>query len=362
MHKTIDVDTKTFIRFWLVILGFALGGLLIWRAKDGLIIILISIFFAIALRPLANRIDKIDKKHIRKDLSSILAVIIVVIAILTVFALVVPVILSGTSRFLISIPEQINKLLQNGTIDRIGESLGIIDLKAQIIDIARNSSQSFLNGLSNLTFSSITTIANAVTAIILTVVLTILFMLQGPKLMDMLWNTLSGKNKSASKTWRRIFDRMFNVIIKYVSGQFLIAILDGSVVAVSVLLLSIPFNFSANLAIPMGLIATFLYLIPMFGPIITATIVTLVILPNSLLAAVVFLIFYIIYAQIENNAISPKIQGKGMDLPPLLILIAVTIGIYSFGLIGCIVAIPIAGCIKVLIEEYPNIKELKESN
>ena len=49
-----------------------------------------------------------------------------------------------------------------------------------------------------------------------------------------------------------------------------------------------------------------------------------------------------------------------MALPPLLILVAVTIGIYSFGLIGCVVAIPVAGCIKVLIEEYPAIKNAKE--
>ena len=72
------------------------------------------------------------------------------------------------------------------------------------------------------------------------------------------------------------------------------------------------------------------------------------------------LVFYIIYAQIENNIISPKVQGKGLSLPPLLILVAVTIGIYSFGLIGCIVAIPIAGCIKVFVEEYPALKGSKE--
>ena len=110
----------------------------------------------------------------------------------------------------------------------------------------------------------------------------------------------------------------------------------------------------------MGLVAAFFYLIPMFGPIITAILVTLLLIPSSLWAGLIFLISYIIYAQIENNLISPKIQGKGLNLPPLLILVAVTIGIYAFGLIGCIIAIPVAGCIRVIIEELPNLKELSE--
>jgi predicted PurR-regulated permease PerM len=65
-----------------------------------------------------------------------------------------------------------------------------------------------------------------------------------------------------------------------------------------------------------------------------------------------FFIYILVYLQIEANLISPKVQSKGMRLPALLVLASVTIGVYMFGLIGAIVAIPVAGCIKVLIEEY----------
>ena len=71
----------------------------------------------------------------------------------------------------------------------------------------------------------------------------------------------------------------------------------------------------------------------------------------------IFLIFYIIYAQIENNLIAPKLQGNALNLPAAVILIAITIGMYMFGLVGAIVAIPIAGCIKVAIEEWPDLRE-----
>ena len=90
----------------------------------------------------------------------------------------------------------------------------------------------------------------------------------------------------------------------------------------------------------------------MFGSFIGGAIVALLLGFNVMWAGIVFIIYTIIYLQIESNIISPKIQGKGMNLPALVILSAVTIGVYTFGLVGAIISIPIAGCIKVLIEEY----------
>ena len=90
----------------------------------------------------------------------------------------------------------------------------------------------------------------------------------------------------------------------------------------------------------------------MFGSFIGGAIVALLLGFNVLWAGIAFLIYTIVYLQIESNIISPKIQGKGMQLPALVILSAVTIGVYTFGLAGAIISIPIAGCIKVLLEEY----------
>lgn len=360
MSRAIDVDTRTFVRFWLVIIGLGLFGLFIMQAMPGILIVLTSIFFAVALRPLAKRIDGIDKKKERRNLSSITAVVLVVISILAIIGLVGPVIVNETSRFLGTVPEQVNKLLESDEINNFGSAIGIPDLKNQIMTNVKETSQNFIGSLSSFTIDSISTIGSILTATVLIVVLTILFMLQGPEVMDKLWGSLANKDKKTSAAWRRVIDRCAEVISKYVSGQLIVAILDGTIVATSVLVISLLFGINANLAIPMGLVAAFFYLIPLFGPIITAILVTLLLIPNSLWAGLSFLVFYVIYAQIENNLISPKIQGRGLNLPPLLILVAVTIGIYSFGLIGCVIAIPIAGCIKVFVEEYPSLKNPTE--
>lgn len=63
--KTIEVDTRTFVRFWLVILAMGLIGLFIWKAMAGLIIVGIAIFLAIAIQPLAARINRLtDRKSV----------------------------------------------------------------------------------------------------------------------------------------------------------------------------------------------------------------------------------------------------------------------------------------------------------
>ena len=123
-----------------------------------------------------------------------------------------------------------------------------------------------------------------------------------------------------------------------------------------VFVLSLVLGFSPSLAIPMGMITMAFYLIPMFGQFIGGTLVTVLLLFSNPLAALIFAIIYIVYAQLENNIIAPKIQGNALNLPAVAILVAIVIGMYMFGLLGAIIAVPIAGCIRVLIDEYPNIK------
>ena len=164
------------------------------------------------------------------------------------------------------------------------------------------------------------------------------------------------KDKKSAKVWQHVTSRMSNVVAAYVSSQVFIALLDGLMTMLGVFIITLIFGLPVTLAIPLGLISFLFFLIPMFGPVIGCILNTTLLFINAPGAAIAFFIFYLIYQQIENNIIGPRIQGKGLNLPPLAILISITIGMYAFGLIGCIVAIPIAGCIKILFEEAANIR------
>ncbi len=361
MSKTVDVDTKTFVRFWLIVAVLAIAAVLLAQASTGLIIVGIAIFIAIAVRPLVLKVEKVIGKE-RHALASGLTVGGLVLIVGTALAIVGPTVVSETTTFLKDAPNMLQQENSSwDTIDEIGKFFGIEDAHAQIVSNLRDFSSYLLNGFKTNFLSSVGAVGSFLAGLVLTVIIAILWLIQGPEIMDKLWQKIASKNDKVSKVSRRIISRMSDVIAKYVGGQTLVALLDGLVTWTIVFILSLIFGFSSGLAFPMALIAAIFYLIPMFGPLITAVVVSLITFISAPIAGLIFLITYVVYEQIENNVIAPKIQGNALDLPSVIILIAVTIGIYMFGLLGAIISIPIAGMIKVLIDEYPNIRALREN-
>ncbi len=360
MGKTIDVDTRTFVRFWLVILGFILSAVLIWKALDALIIIGIALFLAIAIRPLAQKINRLTAKDHGKS-STVLAYVLLVSVFALIVSLVGPVVIDQTTQFMQQLPSTFEHTLGGWEgINSFGRTVGVENLQEEAMAAVQSFSSNVVGNLGNVLVVSVGTMAQIVTNVILTIVLTLFFSLEGPSILESCWRALEGKKKDKSvRAVKRLLGRMVDVISTYVSRQVMVAFLDGCVVTVAILLLSRLFGISGNLALPMGLLAMVFYLIPMFGPILSCGLITLVLLFSSPVAALIFLVFYIVYAQIENNIIAPKIQGGALNLPATIILVAIIIGMNLFGLLGAIIAIPIAGCIRVLIEELPNLRSAK---
>jgi predicted PurR-regulated permease PerM len=152
---------------------------------------------------------------------------------------------------------------------------------------------------------------------------------------------------------RAIADKMHHVVAGYVTGQLTVSALGATFAGLAVFTISFFFPaVPANLAIPVAAITFTLSLIPMFGATIAGVLACLLLGFNAVGAAIAYAVYFLIYQQIENNFVSPTIQSKRLELSPLAVLSAVTIGLYLFGVVGGIISIPIAGCIKVLLEDY----------
>jgi predicted PurR-regulated permease PerM len=146
---------------------------------------------------------------------------------------------------------------------------------------------------------------------------------------------------------------MYGVVSGYVTGQLTVSAIGATCAGLFVFIISFIFpDVPKQLAMPTAAITFLLSLIPMFGATIGGIIITLLLALNSIPAAIVYAIYFVVYQQIENSFISPHIQSKKNDLTALMVLGAVTIGLYMFGVIGGIIAIPIAGSIRILIQEF----------
>ena len=177
-------------------------------------------------------------------------------------------------------------------------------------------------------------------------------LVEGPSWLRKGWDLYTDEKKRDEH--RTTAMKMYKVVTGFVTGQLLVAAIGAgaSFVALTIMSfipsLSVPFN----LALPLAVIIFLTALIPMIGTTIGGTLAALVLLLNSPISALVFVVFFVIYQQIENNVISPPIQSKTVDLSVLWVLIAILIGASLFGLIGGLISIPIAGCLRVLFMNY----------
>lgn len=370
-RQIVEIETKTFIRFWLVIIGFAALTFFVIRASEALAMIGIAILLAIAIRPLALRVGGIfGKKAGKSDLASVLAYLIVLLAIAAIVAVIAPVIITEFSKFLSTLPETV-KHADLSALNDLGKSIGIENLSSEIASSIEDFSKNLLGSIGTGVVSGISTVGAIIGKAAITLILTLFFLLDGPDIFNSLWDKLGAKHstKELEKSTdhevkvateaRTVVTKMTRVVSSFVGHQVVIAIVDGCATAISVFVISLIFGVESRLAIPAGLITMTFYLIPMFGQVIGATLVTLILLFTSPLMAITWLVFYIIYGFIEVNVFAPKIQGNALKLRPVVILIAITIGTYMFGLFGAIIAIPIAGCVKVLIDEFPKFRKLR---
>ena len=351
MKVRIEIDIKTFVRFGLVIIGFALAALAVYSARTALIIIGLAFFLALALNSPVSRLVRVLPGKSRVGATA-LAFTAVVAFLGAVLFLVVPPIIEQTAKFAQTIPAVVDDARDRS--DGFNAFIDTYNLQPQVDNVVnsiRDNAAGWAANVGQNVLSSIGSLAAAVTATILVLVLSFLMLVEGPMWLRRLWKVYNDKDRM--EYHRRLATRMYNVVTGYVTGQLTVSAIGATSAGLAVFILSLVFpDIPANLAMPTAAITFVLSLIPMFGATIGGIIVTLLLAFNSITAAIIYVIYFIVYQQVENNFISPSIQAKKIDLSALAVLVAVTIGLYIFGVIGGIIAIPIAGCIKVLLEDY----------
>lgn len=355
MRTRIDIETQTFVRFWLVVIGFVLFGLLVYSARDALLIIGVAAFLALALnRPVSALARHLPGKS--RAGATAVAYLAVVALLGAVVFLVVPPIIDQSAKVAASIPGFVDQAQNQWKgLSSVAKHYGLETQFNQALDSVKNNASSWATNLATNVganiISSVGSLFGLLTAALLVFVLTFLMLVEAPRWLKLIWNAYDDERRM--KYHKDIATRMYNVVTGYVTGQITVSAIGGAFTGATVFILSWIFlDVPHSLALPAAFICFLLSLIPMFGATIAGVLIAVLLAFNSSTAAIIFALYFIIYQQIENNFISPTVQSKTVELSALAILASVTIGLYLFGIVGGIISIPIAGCIKVLIENH----------
>lgn len=351
MSTRIDIDTRTFVRFWLVPFGLFLAAVLLYKAQIALIILGISLFLALALNTPVSLIARKLPGKSRVGATAI-AYIAVVLFLAAIIFLVIPPIIQQTAKLIQSVPELIDSTTRQWVaLHHFVEQYNLQGQLDAALASIKNTAGSWAGDIGQNVVVGIGSVFGIIAGTILVLVLTFLMLIEGPEWMDRIWRLYS--DKARMEKHRRVVRSMYGVVSGYVTGQLTVSAIGATCAGLFVFIISFIFpEVPKQLAMPTAAVTFLLSLIPMFGATIGGIIITLLLALNSIGAAIVYAIYFVVYQQIENSFISPHIQSKRNDLTALMVLGAVTIGLYMFGVIGGIIAIPIAGSIRILIEEF----------
>lgn len=352
MKVKIDIETQTFVRFGLVIIGFALALLAINLAQGALITIGIAMFLALALNPPVSALAKRLPGKSRVGATAI-AYLLVVALIGAILFLVVPPIVQQTGKFVTTVPSLIDKTMEKKPLlDNFLAQYNLRDALDQSITTVKDQIAGISTQLAGIAVGVVTGAFGWVVNAFFVLILGFFMLIEGPLWMKKIWDLYQDAEKR--EMHKASVEKMYRVVTGFVNGQIAVASIGASFVFITVFIMSLfpGLQLASNLALPLAAIVFVMELIPMVGAPLATILTGLILLLNSTTAALLFVAIYLVYQQVENNVIAPKIQSKNVELSILWILMALLIGSSIFGLIGGLISIPIAGCLRILLIDY----------
>jgi predicted PurR-regulated permease PerM len=324
----------------------ALSAIVLMRALGSVsqvfVLILIALFLATGLNP---AVEAIRSRGVSR-VTAVTIIFVSVIAFVIFFAwVVVPPVVSQGSQLINSLPSLLQDLKSNATINRLNEQFAIIDtLQAKLREFTEDGTLlvSTFGGVIGVGRSVISGTFSALTIL----VLTLYFITSLPQMVK-----LGVRLAPASRRDR--VAKLTNAIIarvgSFVGAQIFIAFMAAIFVVVLGILLGLP----SPVAIAMVVFVC--ALVPLIGHFLGSAVVTIIALTVSIPVGVIALITYIIYVQIENYIVTPRIMKKTLEVPGAVTIVAALIGSSLLGLVGGLLAVPVAAAIILILDEvvYP---------
>jgi len=335
-----SVSNRTIIRILAIAVAFLVGIFAIIALKEQLIWLGISFFFALALeRPVEWLSKKLPKG------SRGLAVFLVVSSSIFLIAFIIyflgPPFVRQFSELITNLPSYYKEFLSNN--NPVSEYLRNADVPKSL-SINSDKITNFFTSTGGGVAKIFSSVFNSIFAFFSVVVFTFFMVLEWPKIHDLFWRYQDPKKRDHRK---KLYSRMQKTVSGYVGGNVLTSIIAGLAALVFFLILRNPY------AIALALTVAILDLIPMFGALLASVIgIVVVLVFGGVTPAIATAIFFIVYQQIENNILQPLVFSKTINISPLVAGIAALIGASLAGLIGALVAIPIAASLQILAIDY----------
>jgi predicted PurR-regulated permease PerM len=344
------LSVRNIVRIVLVIVCVLFVLYLLYLLRKPIGWILVSIFLAVALSPVVNRLNQRMKRGFAIALTYIGLLLVPILLI----ALIVPPLITEANNFAENVPQYADDVTEfvndNQRLRELNEDY---DITGKLEEEAGKLPQR-LGGAAGTLRDIGFGIVNSIFALLTILVLTAFLLGSGPRWRDQI---LASRPPQQRARLRRSLEHMASAVSGYVAGALTIATIAGIATFIVLSILGVP--FSGPLAVMAGLAS----LIPLVGATIAAVLIGVVTLFEDFpTTTIIWTVWAIVYQQLENNLIQPQIQKRTVNVHPFITIVAVLFGGTLLGVLGAIVAIPLAASIQILFREYVDLRTMSLKN
>ena len=336
----VAVESPVLTGFLLAVgVALAIGVVSVLRANGQLIVwIAAALFIALGLDPLVRRVESWGAPRWVGVLTAALGLAAVAGAFV---ALLVPTVIEQSTQLVQDLPAIIDGVMRAEWFVQLDEEFHLQEaVRAQTERLAADgvAITDLFGGLLGLG----QTVLNAVFSVLVVVVLTLYFLASLPHMKYWAYRLAP---RSRRPRIEALSEQITSSVGHYVMGQSFVAALNGAVAFTALAIAGAPF------AVLLAAIAAFMAFIPLVGAAIGGTLLTLVSLLTSWQTAAVFAAIYFVYLQIEAYVISPRVMARAVSVPAAVAVIAVIAGGALLGVLGALMAIPLAAALLLLVRE-----------
>lgn len=332
--------------FWIGLmggLGVGVAVLLAWSivsTREILLLIALALFIAIGLEPVVALLH-------RRRLPRPLAVAVVSLVGLAVFAgllaLAIPPLVNEANDLVKLAPHYLQELNNRSSF------LGHLNSHYHLVGHLKSAlSHGGLSSIASGVLGAGKLVVGLVAGIIIVVVLTIYFLADMPRVTRTVYRLVPRSRRARAGL---MIDEIFARVGGYVLGNVITSVIAGAGTLVWLEIFGVPYPLLLSVFVG------FMDLIPIVGSTVAGIVVSLVALTVSLPIALGTAVFYIVYRNLEDYLITPRVMNRTVQVSGLITVVAVLIGGALFGVIGALIGIPIAAAIKLILEEvtYPRL-------
>jgi predicted PurR-regulated permease PerM len=305
------------------------------EARSILVLIVVALFIALGLNPI---VEFLMRRGVRRGLSVLATFLLVLVVLgLALFA-VVPVFVEQITTLVTSAPTILQDLLRNPQVRALNDRFQVIT-RAQEFLTSGGLIQRLFGGI----LGAGAVVLGAVFSGLTLLILTLYFLASLPSIKVVIYRLSPASHRSRV---RMLADTIFKQISSFISGAFVVALIAGICSFIFLMIVGL-----SEYAIALAVLVAVLDIIPLIGATIAAVVICIIAFVQSPTIGVAAVVFYLFYQQFENYVVQPRVFKKAVNVPGAVVVIAALVGGTLLGVVGALLAVPVAAAILLLMRE-----------